>query len=381
MAVQQLDLGNVLLQAAQLRALGGQQQRAQRFNALAPQIAAGDEGAARQGLAVDPQSTMEIIKGIAALDERGRAVAKQNVELLGRAAAAANTPQKWDAMISLLGQQSGTQDFERYRGAFQNRDIIIGQLREVSNAIEEIADPTSPTGTRFVHREDAVGKPGKPPTGMEISTGPDGTTIRTNVRDGGLTKTTLTRIEDKQFQAGEALARMRDIRSAFRPEFQEIGTRLGTAWSGLKEKAGVQLTAEERKTLNDFAIHRRRAISNVNQVLRDMSGAAITPQEADRLTKGLPNPGTGVFDGDSPTEFRAKMDDVTREMTLASMRYSYARRNGLDPLTLNLVDMSDIIAREETTIREELRGANPNASPDVIETEVMARMDAIFGGL
>jgi hypothetical protein len=54
----------------------------------------------------------------------------------------------------------------------------------------------------------------------------------------------------------------------------------------------------------------------LNQTLRDMSGAAITPQEADRLRRAIPDPDT-----DSPTEFATKYNDVVGSLRNAHQRY------------------------------------------------------------
>ena len=48
----------------------------------------------------------------------------------------------------------------------------------------EIADADSPTGTRFVRRADAIGQPGKPPSGTRLTVGPDGQVEFTQGRGG-----------------------------------------------------------------------------------------------------------------------------------------------------------------------------------------------------
>jgi len=51
--------------------------------------------------------------------------------------------------------------------------------------LQEIFDPNSPTGTSFVRRSQAIGQPGKPPSGWAIETGPDGRVRVTQGRQAG----------------------------------------------------------------------------------------------------------------------------------------------------------------------------------------------------
>ena len=58
-----------------------------------------------------------------------------------------------------------------------------------------------------------------------------------------------------------------------------------------------------------------------------MSGVAVNPQEFSRAQAFLPNVGTGIFDGDSPTEFRTKVDDLEAFTLAAKWRYENIIKN------------------------------------------------------
>ena len=66
-------------------------------------------------------------------------------------------------------------------------------------------------------------------------------------------------------------------------------------------------------------------------------------EEAKRIIAGLPNPGTGLTDGDSPTEFKAKLDQTMQQMKLVEARTTYLLKNGLTLDKVPLEKMPSII--------------------------------------
>jgi hypothetical protein len=145
---------------------------------------------------------------------------------------------------------------------------------------------------------------------------------------GTMTKPTQTKIEGKLFDATNSLARLQKIEESFKPEFLTYKSKLGQQITSWKAKAGMEISPEEKQSRQEFSTFKRRSISNMNQYLNELSGAAITEQEAKRLTKALPNPGTGIFDGDDPIDFESKMRDVMEEAKLSIARYNYLLANG-----------------------------------------------------
>ncbi|MET0070272.1 MAG: hypothetical protein ABW096_09525 [Candidatus Thiodiazotropha sp.] len=169
-----------------------------------------------------------------------------------------------------------------------------------------------------------------PNAGMQLSVGPDGQVNFAQGRPLELTNTVRNKVQERQFNTMEHLARLNAIENAFKPQFQQFGTRAGAAWTSIKEKAGAAPTPEEKQLLNDISVFKSHAIGNLNSAIKEASGATVTEQEAKRLTAAMPNPGLGVFDGDSPTQFQAKLEATTSELKKAAMRYHYAQAHGLD---------------------------------------------------
>lgn len=201
----------------------------------------------------------------------------------------------------------------------------------------EVGDETSPTGTRYVRRSEASGMPGKPPSGgLDIQFGPDGKPL--SITTGGkgkgknatgLTPSTATDVQGKVLSLGDTQRQVAAIGQTFKPEYQQIGTRwraLATSW---KDKAGGDVPAADKQMLTDFTTYRSNAAQLFSSTLKELSGGAVTPQEFERAQAWLPTPGTGLFDGDSPTVLKSKLDrygDFTRK---AVARYTYINKHGL----------------------------------------------------
>jgi len=103
--------------------------------------------------------------------------------------------------------------------------------------------------------------------------------------------------------------------------------------------------------------------------------------EYKRISKTMPNAGTDMFDGDSPIEFKAKMDDVLKDVQNANMRYNYALANGLNPMETNIeIDaMPDVFEERAILIEGEVSREMRGASDADIEAETRKRLKAEFG--
>lgn len=149
----------------------------------------------------------------------------------------------------------------------------------------------------------------------------------------GLTGKTKGTIEVKIVDIGDSIARIEGIQKRFKPEYLEYGTRFGAAAAKFGEKAGFNLSKKDRKLASDFYKFKRRAIENINLDIKRITGAQMSEAEADRIRQGMPDPGEGIFGGDSPTEFKAKMDDTLVALKAAKKRYEYLRSQGITKIT------------------------------------------------
>jgi hypothetical protein len=148
---------------------------------------------------------------------------------------------------------------------------------------------------------------------------------------GALTpdKSTVTNLQDQLLQSSGRLSSYNRIEAGFKPEYFQPSFRAGQTWSAIKEKAGANLDPQQKQVLTDFSQFKQNSIQELNAAIKAQTGATVTADEAPRIIAGLPNAGSGLFDGDSPTEFKAKLDNSTKQLRLAEARNIYALRNGL----------------------------------------------------
>ena len=307
--------------------------------------------------------------------------------------------QRQESTRELMGIKLETENENRIANQatqFENSlalKLAPGAPPSPDRALVEIADPNSPTGTKFVNRADAVGQPGKPPSGMVIEVGEDGTVVRTGVRgssgDSGLAKKTIGDIEGRLFEAKEGLARLAQIKANFKPEFQTFATRGKAWWAGIKEKAGFDIPDADLEGLQEFWAYRRGAIENINLYIKAITGAQMSEPEAVRIRQGIPDPGEGIFDGDNPSKFIGNVDDTIRSLSLATARFTYALQNGLDTTIkdeaalpnhgISLDQIREIMAQRESEIIKEIRTESPGVSDAVLRSTLQQRLGREFG--
>ena len=217
-------------------------------------------------------------------------------------------------------------------------------------------DPQSGEGQKYI-RADLAGQR------ISFEAGPDGVT-RVSIGKGvdgsgaAMEKKTKGTIEDKLLGTRERLARLMDVGALFKAEYQEIGTRLHAAWASLKAKAGFGLPEEDKALLRGFADYRGTAIENINAYIKEITGVQMSEAEANHLRQGMPDPGEGVFDGDDPITFKAKVGSVMRAAIKARARYAYYLKQGITDV--------DAMARE-SPLTEVPLAINPDTGQRLIK--------------
>ena len=237
--------------------------------------------------------------------------------------------------------------------------------------------------------DNAIGKI-KPERGMEITTS-DGTTIRTGVNTslpGNMQKTTAGKIEEKLLSTGEGLSRISNIVRSFKPEYQEIPTKLGVAWSSLKSKLGANIPREEKAKLEEFGKYKQDALENINLYIKEITGAQMSEKEADRIRKAQPDPGEGIFGGDDPVSFKSKLVNQYQKLRMAQTRYNYYLSGGLNNETFKkLLNTGDIVSLEQmekiiddrgAEYEAQIRKENPNINATDLFTQVKNRLAKEF---
>ena len=192
----------------------------------------------------------------------------------------------------------------------------------------------------------------KNPKGMvEVVTG-------TSEHDPKLNKKTEGSLDKKIMDTADSVVRLENIGNSFH---QESLTYLGAAksmWLKVKGKAEIDLTSDERAWKRKDAVMRQNTAGALNKYLHDMSGAAISVQEAKRLAKYMPTM------EDSPQEFADKLANLQSEVKHSLARYQYWKDTG---------KIGDKINDKQMTELE--KGSNPAISFTYLQEAAKALKD------
>jgi hypothetical protein len=275
----------------------------------------------------------------------------------------------------MTGNLSSTGKFEPYpdRGfSLGPGDTRFGAGGQPIASIGDPNQPFNPDGTpNAAYQQYQFDRAAKGKTSVNVTaTGGHST----------LTPATTSELQKRTINASDQIARLDTIKAGYRPEYQQIGTRAGMGWANLKDKFGA-LPDQDKAGLAGFATYKRDSVNNLSQVLNDLSGAAISPQEFERLKATMPNAGTGLFDGDGPTEFEAKLNAVMRDAKAGLIRYQYTLAKGIpNPFSIPLEQVPALIDQVGAEIEGQIQAANPGIDPATLEAETMAQLQAFFGG-
>lgn len=185
------------------------------------------------------------------------------------------------------------------------------------------------------------------------------------------------KIDETLLGSGSRLQVLDRISTSYRPEFLQTRFKAAQSLVGLGEKLGREPTPDERANLEQFSRFRQDAVRQLNQYINEITGAAIGQgEEAERLKAGVPNPGSGLFDGDSPTQFVAKLNNTIRDLRLAEARLQYIKTQGFNIRDVKLEDMPNIMRKRKGEIIKDF-GLDENKEED---REVLKnRLAAEFG--
>jgi len=203
-------------------------------------------------------------------------------------------------------------------------------------------------------------------------------------------------VETKILNAEEHYSRLKEINTQFDPQFLSFAGRAKGAWFKLKDKLNMgQLNPEEATYLQRFSQFRQSSARNINLYIKEITGAQMSNQEADRIRMGEADFGEGLFDGDSPVEFKAKLDNSLRYIQLSRMRYHYLRSGGFNGtmmsaedigkamksnrVPISLPQMRNIYNQRHKQNLQMLKRQNPRASQQSLDQQAIAQTNRDLG--
>jgi hypothetical protein len=190
-------------------------------------------------------------------------------------------------------------------------------------------------------------------------------------------------VNDKaELSATNQIAILDRIKQSYNPEWLKIPTRIKLWGKALSEKFGT-LNPKDADELKSYAKFRQSAWRNMNQVLKDLAGTAVTESEMKRQLLDLPDPGQGITDGDAPSVFESKLDGATAFAKSAIARSRYLRSQGFTgkpwEAGVAVEDMPGIINQRGQQIEQQLRQQNPGINPQSLEMQVDKTLKQEFG--
>ena len=145
-----------------------------------------------------------------------------------------------------------------------------------------------------------------------------------------MTPKTRGNVEKKLMDADAGMTRMNTIVAGWRPEYNTLQGRLKLKWHDVREKyLGQNLNQTEMQELTAFSGWQRDAIEDINLYIKEITGAQMSENEADRIRLAKADPGEGVLPKDGPTAFKAKLEAAYRSLEIARARYGWYLKNGI----------------------------------------------------
>lgn len=207
-----------------------------------------------------------------------------------------------------------------------------------------------------------------------------------SVNTGQMTpgKQAANRVDEDLIGMTRSLMQLDTIANQMKPEFQRFQDKAG--FVGLKVKdSTVGLTNKEKQDLTEYSTYRRNAYNTLNEYIKTITGAAMSEAEANRIRKSMPDPGDGLFGGDSPTEFKAKLDDAIKSTKMSVARLAYIKRNGMSledgrgNAVVPLDRMPQLINERGKALEGEIKTAQPGLDVKGVQKEVRRRLGVEFG--
>lgn len=201
------------------------------------------------------------------------------------------------------------------------------------------------------------------PDGTQVQIGGDGSVVG----PGELSKPTINNLQETIVNSTSRLDRLNATLATYNPQFLQARGIVKANTTKLKDFLNMDVSPEQRKYLDEYSQFQSSAATDLAAFLKEMSGAAVTPQEYARTEKALPS-GTEL----SPTEFEAKAKVAVKTISRAIMRANWALKNGIGVTSVEqlakampLEGIDAVYEKRANEIWQEL-GGKPEAKAEAI---------------
>lgn len=211
-----------------------------------------------------------------------------------------------------------------------------------------------------------------PPKASGLSvTMPDGTVIQQGGDAAAPTKAIETNLQQAVIDGRANLDRLNTIMGQYKPEYSTYGAQIQAWGTNQAQKFGVNVPPEQVAAAEGYSAWKADTLDNVNRAIKEMTGASMGVQEAERIIGSLPS----IDDG--PAQFQSKMKSVQRRINMSVARASYSLKHGLKIADTSLDKMTHIYNKRGDEIAAEL--SKTGIKGDQLSAAVRQKLDAEFG--
>ena len=244
---------------------------------------------------------------------------------------------------------------------------------------------------------------GKPAYGKSITVAPDGSIQFSEGQGIGgmspeITKGLAGNLGNRIANIGHDLDLAEVLLDQFDPDYFKWPQRFG--WDVVYktlDKMGTPPKGFE-ESFDKYKQYGTLAIGRLNQIIKNLAGAAVSEAEEKRMLSGIPDFGAEWWKGDSPKGFYSKLTSTIRQARMAQARYRYFLKNGfIDPKrgdrsikqqitqlvgqnpNFRLDNMKQLISQETERFLEDLVLKNPGADPKTLLPLAIKQASDFFG--
>jgi len=209
------------------------------------------------------------------------------------------------------------------------------------------------------------------------------TTVQGTPDEIGVTTASRSRIEEQVGTLNDSLAIAETALKQFNASYLTWPTQVKDKALGVIEKMGAELGPEQQKFKGDITRFKQNAITGLNLGIKAVTGASMSVGEIERLRAQFPDP-----ENDSPTAFKAKLQQSIVQMRLARARAIWMAKNGItydwkkgegEP-PVDLDQFKVIMERRAEEIKTVIRQERPDLKESDLDTEAARALAKEFGG-
>jgi len=219
--------------------------------------------------------------------------------------------------------------------------------------------------------------------GISLTT-PDGSTVQIGgPQNGGsseLSNPTVNKLQESMVNYQGGLDRLRSIREKAAPGFLTYQGKIDAALLNAKDKAQLfgmrpfgALDEKDKDFLVGYTQFKSDTTNNLNRYIKEITGAAMTQAEAERIMSAAP-----TLD-DGPTTFTAKLDSTVNQLSKAMARAHWTLKNGVSVDSIPLENMDQVVQEYGNKVESQIRASNPDMPADEVEKLAISQVRRAFG--